>query len=122
MVSYENRVFTSGFGHERTEYQGPPSPERNALWDDLYGCKFIAVSTTEVSDNLSSQVGISRIARPSAAQLVNRTVPIPGDPGHYVVELNVFHQLHCLVSHQSHWAGLILLTIPNLEHDSQASL
>ncbi|KAE9987416.1 hypothetical protein EG328_002772 [Venturia inaequalis] len=96
VVSYENRVFTSGFGHERTEYQGPPSPERNALWDDLYGCKFIAVSTTEVSDNLSSQVGISRIARPSAAQLVNRTVPIPGDPGHYVVELNVFHQLHCL--------------------------
>ncbi|QDS73728.1 hypothetical protein FKW77_003913 [Venturia effusa] len=56
VVSYENRVFTSGFGLERTEYQGPPSPERNALWDDLYGC----------------------------------------DPGHYAVELNVFHQLHCL--------------------------
>lgn len=36
---YVEVVFSSGFGMERTEYQGPPSPERNALWDDLYGCK-----------------------------------------------------------------------------------
>ena len=32
-----------------------------------------------------------------AAQLANRTVPITDDPGHYVVTLEVFHQLHCLV-------------------------
>lgn len=32
-----------------------------------------------------------------AARLVNKTVPIPGEPGQYVVQLNVFHQLHCLV-------------------------
>jgi hypothetical protein len=52
------------------------------------------------SNNIWQKVGISRIPKSSAAQLVNKTVPIPGDPGYYVVSLNVFHQLHCLVSLQ----------------------
>ncbi|KAI5927173.1 hypothetical protein F4810DRAFT_707123 [Camillea tinctor] len=78
IIRYENVVFSTGFGHERTEYQGPPTPERDALWDDLYG------------------FGISRIPRESASKLVNKTVPIPGEPGQYVIQLNVFHQLHCL--------------------------
>jgi hypothetical protein len=39
LIKYKNVVFTSGFGHERTEYQGPPTPERDGLWDELYGCK-----------------------------------------------------------------------------------
>lgn len=43
-------------------------------------------------------VGVSHISRDAAAKLVNKTVPIPGMPGQYVVELSVFHQLHCLVS------------------------
>lgn len=38
---------------------------------------------------------MSRISKSSATQLANRTVPIPGDPGQYVISLNVFHQLHC---------------------------
>lgn len=42
-----------------------------------------------------------------AVQLANRTVPLPGDPDHYVVILDVFHQLHCLVSHT-------LLVVPHL--------
>jgi len=41
-------------------------------------------------------VGINRIPRPAAAQLVNKTLPIPGEPGQYAILLNVFHQLHCL--------------------------
>jgi hypothetical protein len=30
--------------------------------------------------------------------MVNKTVAIPGDEANYVVELNVFHLLRCLVS------------------------
>lgn len=33
-----------------------------------------------------------------AAKLVDKTVPLPDYPGEYVVQLDVFHQLHCLVS------------------------
>lgn len=50
----------------------------------------------------SETVGISRIPRSFAAQLINKTVPIPDDPGYYAVGLKVFHQLHCLVSSQPH--------------------
>lgn len=32
-----------------------------------------------------------------AAKLANKTVPIPDYPGEYVIQLDVFHQLHCLV-------------------------
>lgn len=43
-------------------------------------------------------VGLTRISMDEASKLVNRTVPIPEEPGNYMVTLNVFHHLHCLVS------------------------
>lgn len=43
-------------------------------------------------------VGISLIGREDAAKLPNKTVIFPHDPERrYIVELDVFHQLHCLV-------------------------
>lgn len=47
---------------------------------------------------LTVEVGVSRIPKETAAKLVNYTIPIPGDPGYYIISLNVFHQLHCLVN------------------------
>lgn len=104
---YKNIVFTTGLGGERTTYQGPATPERNALWDDLYSCKSSDQVYTRLQPALTgiSQVGISRIPRSSAARLVNKTLPLPGERGQYVIMLNVFHQLHCLV-------GLVLLSDP----------
>jgi hypothetical protein len=41
---------------------------------------------------------ISQITPESAAQLPNATTPFEDDGSHYIVELDVFHQLHCLNS------------------------
>lgn len=40
-----------------------------------------------------------RIDKDSASRLVNRTehAPVPGMENDYVIGLDVFHQLHCLV-------------------------
>jgi hypothetical protein len=39
---------------------------------------------------------ISQISPESAAMLPNATTPFTNDTSHYIVELDVFHQLHCL--------------------------
>jgi hypothetical protein len=39
---------------------------------------------------------MSQISADAASRLPNATTPIAGDPDHYMVELDVFHQLHCL--------------------------
>ncbi|KAJ7692053.1 hypothetical protein B0H17DRAFT_1061792 [Mycena rosella] len=71
-------VYPRGLGHDRPPFQGPSSPEIDDAWASLY------------------QFGISRIPKSEAALLPNKTSGIPGDPGYYIVELDVFHQLHCL--------------------------
>ena len=39
---------------------------------------------------------MSQIPADMASRLPNATTPIAGDPSHYMVQLDVFHQLHCL--------------------------
>lgn len=41
-------------------------------------------------------VGLSQISAESAARLPNKTTPLANNPAHFMVELYVFHQLHCL--------------------------
>jgi hypothetical protein len=43
-----------------------------------------------------AEVLISQISPESAAKLPNATTPFTNDTSHYIVELDVFHQLHCL--------------------------
>ncbi|OJJ66335.1 hypothetical protein ASPBRDRAFT_665868 [Aspergillus brasiliensis CBS 101740] len=57
---------------------GPPSETYDQAWEDLYN------------------YGIVKIPRSESAQLVNYTVPLASEPGMYIIELDVFHQLHCL--------------------------
>jgi len=40
-------------------------------------------------------VGVSQIPKSDAVKLVNTTLPRPGSDD-YLIELDVFHQLHCL--------------------------
>ncbi|KAJ6530659.1 hypothetical protein B0H19DRAFT_967484, partial [Mycena capillaripes] len=49
----------------------------------------------EAWDNLQADKML-RLPRNEAVLLPNKTTPIPGDPGYYVAELEVHHNLHCL--------------------------
>ncbi|KAK0672606.1 hypothetical protein QBC41DRAFT_299544 [Cercophora samala] len=42
------------------------------------------------------EVGISSISAAEARPMENKTLPIPGEQGRYIIQLAVFHQLHCL--------------------------
>ncbi|KAJ7139280.1 hypothetical protein C8R44DRAFT_605676, partial [Mycena epipterygia] len=72
------KVYPVGFDHQKSPFQVPSSPALDDAWEDLY------------------QFGVSRIPKSEAALLPNKTSPIPGDPGYYIAQLDVFHQLHCL--------------------------
>ncbi|KAF7975505.1 hypothetical protein HWV62_9437 [Athelia sp. TMB] len=65
--------------HTKSRFDGPPTDEVDAAWHELYGA------------------GISAIPKSAAALLPNRTEAYTGDEQHYIIELDVFHQLHCLV-------------------------
>lgn len=45
----------------------------------------------------SCLVGVSAIPKSEAAKLAGHTLRFSDDPDNYVVILDVFHQLHCLV-------------------------
>ncbi|KAK5655259.1 hypothetical protein OQA88_5826 [Cercophora sp. LCS_1] len=78
VVKYKTVVFRSGLGGGMTEYQGP-SDETNAKWEALYNnMAFLVITPSE------------------ASRLPNATMSLPQDPNGYVVQLDVFHQLHCL--------------------------
>lgn len=72
--------FKTGFLHDITIYSGDPSPELDQAWVDLY-----------------DGWGIFRMSKADAERLPNKTYPWPGDPGYYIGQLSVSHQLHCLV-------------------------
>ncbi|KIH91993.1 hypothetical protein SPBR_09083 [Sporothrix brasiliensis 5110] len=79
VVEYEVRKFRLGLDGDETEYQGKPSPELDRRWNGLY------------------EMGINLITKDMAARLPNKTILFPHDKQRrYLVELDVFHQLHCL--------------------------
>ncbi|KAK3317707.1 hypothetical protein B0T19DRAFT_435447 [Cercophora scortea] len=78
-LEYEVRKFRLGLDGDTTEFQGQPSPELDKNWSNLY------------------DMGINLIPRGMAAKLPNKTIIFPHDEQRrYLVELDVFHQLHCL--------------------------
>ncbi|KAJ4856507.1 hypothetical protein T069G_09875 [Trichoderma breve] len=77
-IEYKTVVFTGGLHGDRSAYQGY-SEEVNERWNSLF-----------------NEIGISQIPAAMAARLPNATTPTAHDPKQYMVELDVFHQLHCL--------------------------
>jgi len=52
--------------------------EKDKLWESTYN------------------FGISGITKEEASHLLNATLPAPNDPSTYMIQLEVFHNLHCL--------------------------
>lgn len=95
--------FQAGAGNEITPYQGRPSPELDDNWESLYesehGASYALTVLSSHDFPPTPQVGISKIPGDQATQLVNWTTPLVGqDQGSFIVGIDVFHQLHCLVS------------------------
>ncbi|KAE8332168.1 hypothetical protein BDV39DRAFT_200322 [Aspergillus sergii] len=78
VIRYKSIAFSSGLEDSKSKYMGRPTDASNQAWEDLYG------------------PGISVISMDQAARLPNKTAPISESPRQYIVELDVFHQLHCL--------------------------
>jgi hypothetical protein len=93
---WKNVNFAAATQDELTEYQGVPNAKNNKLWDDSFNiCKRSQPGQIMIIAK-NSRVGISKISMEEARPLKNRTVPMD-DEGNYIVTLDVFHQLHCLV-------------------------
>lgn len=45
----------------------------------------------------ASDIGVIKIPKADADKLPNATLPIPGEEDGYIIALEVYHQLHCLV-------------------------
>ncbi|THG93993.1 hypothetical protein EW026_g7385 [Hermanssonia centrifuga] len=75
-VTYEVKNFIIGLhdGHPKTLFGAEPSYEVDEAWGKP----------------------CTTIPEMQAKLLPNKTLPIPGDTGNYVVALSVFHELHCL--------------------------
>ncbi|KAG6863529.1 hypothetical protein C0991_005259 [Blastosporella zonata] len=78
-VEYKSVKFHSILhGGTPDTFDGPPSPELDAAWEDIYN------------------FGISKVGEAQASRLVNYTTHLPHNPSAYLVGIDVFHQLHCL--------------------------
>ncbi|RFU25150.1 hypothetical protein B7463_g11184, partial [Scytalidium lignicola] len=79
LLEYELRYFGTGHKGDPSPYFGEASPELDKAWEDLYPSLY------------------QLIPKQQAAKLANKTLIFPHDPQRrYVIELDVFHQLHCL--------------------------
>ncbi|KAE8152272.1 hypothetical protein BDV25DRAFT_138087 [Aspergillus avenaceus] len=82
-VIYETKRFVrAGFHDDRhndlTKYEGAPNAKNNAAWEKLLGVGVVGISDKEDS------------------RLTNGTARSVTNPSVHIVELEMFHQLHCL--------------------------
>lgn len=107
-IRFQREGFHDGRHNDLTSYEGYPNEENNAVWDLLLEgkyfaaipqCQYIGFQWIDVS-NLS--VGVVGISKQENSRLLNGTATARKDQKQYVVELELFHQLHCLVRTRSY--------------------
>ena len=106
IVAYKTVTFDAFFlGHESPWTRGTKE-EKDALWESTYECESLPSShldslvgkckTYGTGGVFLIAVGISGISKDEASHLLNKTLPAPKDPDTYMIQLEVFHNLHCL--------------------------
>lgn len=94
-ISYKTTIFTPGQPHNPSPYQGEPTPEKNKLWEDLYVGKRLSAR----NDSLTKLgIGASRVTKEETGKMMNKTYELPDTDGDHIITIEVFHQLHCLVT------------------------
>ncbi|KAI4157983.1 MAG: hypothetical protein LQ342_007843 [Letrouitia transgressa] len=78
IVKYKTVTFDSFFLGHASPWTRGTKEEKDALWAATY------------------EFGISGISKDEASNLLNETLPAPHDPETYMIQLEVFHNLHCL--------------------------
>jgi hypothetical protein len=103
MIDTIDTVFTPGGFTDTLEppslYFGTPTPEKDKLWAKLYAGS--SKERRNCQHSLTCQVGNIVITKEEYGQLRVKTATLVDDPDHYLVTIEVFHQLHCLVSRRS---------------------
>lgn len=83
----------------KTPYMGYPNDEIDQMWEDLYQCKLrnlTLLHNVVRADTIYHRVdGDSAITKEEASRLALPTINERGTD-RYLIQLEVFHQLHCL--------------------------
>ena len=102
-LKYETVIFQRAGFHDRahdhrTVYEGRPNDENNRAWERLMSGKLQPEPRSLLRPNEILVVGIASISEKEDSKLVNGSAKSRRNPQEHIVELEVFHQLHCLVS------------------------
>ncbi|KAI1118047.1 hypothetical protein F5Y14DRAFT_400928 [Nemania sp. NC0429] len=103
VVEYYDTDFENEFAH-KTKYRGPPTPELEAAWDQIWNRKLAALSHSNgiskainTSDNPVGGVEVPLDGPVRLGKATENLVHIHSDEARgYSSMLEVFHQLHCL--------------------------
>ncbi|KAK9771978.1 putative Cyclochlorotine biosynthesis protein O [Seiridium cardinale] len=86
-LRFKRAGFHDGNHQATTQFEGRPDVANNAAWDELISVGVVTISQAEND----------RLSRPSAS--------MRGDASEHIVEIAMFHQLHCLKwLRQEFWA------------------
>lgn len=103
-VEYEWVVYQNKFD-QPSAYRGQPTPELERAWEDLIACPHLPATNFLFHADLANLVSVELINIPvEKLSLLNKSVTgpwrhLPKSQGGGVAGfIEVFHQLHCLVS------------------------
>lgn len=117
LVEYDGKItrMRKGLDDDLGPYSGKPDDGLDRLWTDLYeGISKTPIPSTPPSRAMpekkkrieenkltivsATEVETIHIPQSEARNLYDSTVPIWNMTGEYMIGVEVFHQLHCLVS------------------------